>query len=57
MEEIRQRNDTIAQNAVFLAKESWKWDRRILLFLGITVVTGTLLPLFGIYQPLSLIHI
>ena len=51
MEEIRQRNDTIAQNAVFLAKESWKWDRRILLFLGITVVTGTLLPLFGIYLP------
>lgn len=51
MDEIRQRNDNIVQNAWFLAKESWKWDKRILLFLGITVVTGTLLPIFGIYLP------
>lgn len=51
MEEIRQRNDNIVKNAWFLAKESWKWDKRILLFLGITIMTGTLLPLFGIYLP------
>lgn len=51
MEEIRQKNDSIVKNAWFLAKESWKWDKRILLFLVITVVTGTLLPLFGIYLP------
>lgn len=51
MEEIRQRSDNVVQNAWFLAKESWKWDKRILLFLGITVLTGTLLPLFGIYLP------
>lgn len=51
MEEIRQRNDNIVQNAWFLAKESWRWDKRILVFLGITVLTGTLLPLFGIYLP------
>lgn len=51
MEEIRQRNDNIIQNAWFLAKESWKWDKRILLFLGITILTGIALPLFGIYLP------
>lgn len=51
MEEIRQRNDNIVQNAWFLARESWRWDKRILLFLGITVLTGILLPLFGIYLP------
>lgn len=51
MEEIRQRNDNIVQNAWFLAKESWRWDKRILLFLGVTVLTGILLPLFGIYLP------
>lgn len=51
MEEIRQRNDNIIQNAWFLAKESWKWDKRILLFLAITTLTGIALPLFGIYLP------
>ncbi len=51
MDEIRQRNDNIVQNAWFLAKESWRWDKRILVFLGITTLTGTALPLFGIYLP------
>lgn len=51
MEEIRQRNDSIVQNAWFLAKESWKWDKRILIFLAVTTLTGTALPLFGIYLP------
>ncbi|MDE7247796.1 MAG: hypothetical protein K2N43_07900 [Lachnospiraceae bacterium] len=51
MEEIKQRNDNIIQNAWFLAKESWKWDKRILLFLAITTLTGIALPLFGIYLP------
>lgn len=51
MEDIRQRNDNIVQNAWFLAKESWKWDRRILLFLGITILTGIALPLLGLYLP------
>lgn len=51
MDEIRQRDDHIVQNAWFLAKESWRWDKRILVFLGITTVTGTALPLFGIYLP------
>lgn len=51
MEDIRQRNDNIIQNAWFLAKESWKWDKRILLFLAVTTLTGIALPLFGIYLP------
>lgn len=51
MDEVRQRDDRIVQNAWFLAKESWRWDKRILVFLGITTVTGTALPLFGIYLP------
>lgn len=51
MEEIRQRDDNIVQNAWFLAKESWRWDKRILLFLAITTLTGIALPLFGIYLP------
>lgn len=51
MEEIRQRNDNIIQNAWFLAKESWKWDKRIIIFLAVTILTGTALPLFGIYLP------
>lgn len=34
-----------------MAKESWKWDKRILLFLAITTLTGIALPLFGIYLP------
>lgn len=51
MDEIRQRNDNIVQNAWYLAKESWGWDKRILLFLGITTLTGIALPLFGIYLP------
>lgn len=49
MEKIRQRNDSIMQNAWFLAKESWRWDKRILLFLGFSSLTGIALPLFGIY--------
>ena len=52
MDEVRQRDDRIVQNAWFLAKESWRWDKRILVFLGITTVTGTALPLFGIYLEL-----
>lgn len=51
MDEIRQRNDNMVQNAWYLAKESWKWDKRILLFLGITTLTGIALPVFGIYLP------
>lgn len=51
MEEIRQKNDNIIQNAWFLAKESWKWNKRILIFLIITTLTGIALPLFGIYLP------
>ncbi|MCH5334003.1 MAG: ABC transporter ATP-binding protein [Agathobacter sp.] len=51
MEEIRQRNDSIVSNAWFLAKESWRWDKRILLFLAVTTLTGIALPLFGIYLP------
>lgn len=51
MEDIRQRNDNIIQNAWFLAKESWKWDKRILLFLAVTTLTGIALPLFGLYLP------
>ena len=51
MEEIRQKNDNIIQNAWFLAKESWKWNKRILIFLIITTLTGIALPLFGSYLP------
>ncbi len=51
MDEIRQRNDNMVQNAWYLAKESWNWDKRILLFLGITTLTGIALPVFGIYLP------
>ncbi len=51
MEEIKQRNDSIFGNACFLAKESWKWDKRILIFLTITVFTGIAIPLLGIYLP------
>lgn len=51
MEEIKQRNDNIFQNAYFLAQESWRWDKRIPVFLTITVFTGIALPLLGIYLP------
>ncbi len=51
MEDIKQKNDGIFKNACFLARESWKWDKRILVFLTITVFTGIALPLLEIYLP------
>lgn len=51
MEKIQQRNDGIFKNACFLVKESLRFDKRIIIFIVITVVTGTIIPVIGIYMP------
>ncbi|MCI8308302.1 MAG: ABC transporter ATP-binding protein [Lachnospiraceae bacterium] len=51
MDKIKQRNAGIIKNACFLVKESLRFDKRILAFIIITVITGTMIPVLGIYMP------
>lgn len=51
MEGIKQRNDGILKNTLFLIKESFLFDKRIIVFITITIFTGIILPLMGIYLP------
>lgn len=49
--EIEEKKYTILQNIWFLIKESNALDRRILPFTLIVIVTGIIVPVFGIYLP------
>lgn len=49
--EIEEKKYTILQNIWFLIKESKALDRRILPFTLIVIVTGIVVPVFGIYLP------
>lgn len=51
IEKIKQRNDGIFKNACYLVKESLRFDKRIIVFISITIVTGVALPVIGIYMP------
>ncbi|MDE6636160.1 MAG: hypothetical protein K2K09_06090, partial [Lachnospiraceae bacterium] len=51
MEKVKQRNDGIFKNACYLVKESLHFDKRIIVFISITIVTGVALPVIGIYMP------
>ena len=51
MEGIKQRNDGILKNTLFLVKECFLFDKRIIVFITITIFTGIILPLMGIYLP------
>ena len=42
---------SIFQNAVYLARESWVYDKRILVFSAISILTGIILPVLNIYLP------
>lgn len=41
----------IFENAVYLAKESWLYDRRILIFSMVSILAGIILPMIQIYLP------
>ena len=47
----KRRNYHLYENIIYLARESWDYDRRILIFSLISIVTGIVLPLFQIYLP------
>ncbi len=47
----KRRDYHLYENIIYLAKESWDYDRRILIFSLISIVTGIFLPLFQIYLP------
>ena len=47
----KRRNYHLYENIIYLARESWDYDRRILIFSLISIVTGIFLPLFQIYLP------
>lgn len=47
----KRRNYHLYENIIYLARESWDYDRRILMFSLISIVTGVFLPLFQIYMP------
>lgn len=49
--EVEEKKYTILQNIWFLIKESKALDRRILPFTLIVIVTGIIVPVFGIYLP------
>ena len=51
MEGIKQRNDGILKNTLFLVQDSFLFDKRIIVFITITIFTGIILPLMGIYLP------
>ncbi len=42
---------SIFQNTVYLAKESWAYDKRILIFSAISILTGIILPVLKLYLP------
>lgn len=50
-EKNKKKGYNIYQNAVYLAKESWFYDKRILIFSLISILTGIFLPMFEIYLP------
>ncbi|MCM1244628.1 MAG: ABC transporter ATP-binding protein/permease [Roseburia sp.] len=47
----KRKNYSIIKNIVYLTKESWLYDKRILIFSLISIVTGIFLPVFQIYLP------
>lgn len=48
---IEKKNYNSFQNILQLYKESWGYNRRILLFSLVSIVTGVIAPVFGIYLP------
>lgn len=49
--EVNEKKYSIFQNTVYLAKESWIFERRIIIFTLITSIMGIAIPLYGIYLP------
>lgn len=49
--EIEEKKYSIFQNVIYLIKESLKYDRRILIYSIIAIITGVVIPVFGIYLP------
>ena len=49
--EIEEKKYSVFQNIIYLIKESLKYDRRILIYSIIAIITGVVIPVFGIYLP------
>lgn len=49
--EIEEKKYNIFQNCAFLIRESLGYDKRILIFSVIAILTGVVVPIFGIYLP------
>lgn len=48
---IREKKYSLFQNTVYLARESWGFDRRIMLYAVIIIAAGIVLPVFDIWLP------
>ncbi len=48
---IEEKTYSVFQNILFLIRESRELDKRILSFTAIAIVTGVMMPVFGIYLP------
>ena len=51
MEQIKPKKYNIVQNIIYLAKESWGYDKRIILFSVISIVITIILAMLEIYLP------
>lgn len=49
--QIEKKNYNMFQNVLQLAKESWGYNRRILLFSLVAIVAGVIAPVFAVYLP------